>query len=325
MKAVWIEQFSEPGSVAVKEVPSPEPGTGQVLLDVHAAGVNFADTLMVSGRYQVKPPFPFSPGMEVAGVVRRLGADVTGLAIGDRVMSMCGWGAFAEQICVGADMTFPVPQAVSLETAAAFPITYGTVYHAFRDRAALKHDEWLVVHGAGSGVGLNAVELGKLFGARVVAVASSDSKLQAAHRYGADVLIDYRTQDVRASVLALTGDRGADVIFDPVGGAVFDSALHYIAPEGRVLVVGFASGTISSAPANLVLLKGCQIVGVNTALLIRDALPEYRRRFDMMLRWVADGRLNPVAPTMYALERAAQALDDIAQRRITGKAVIRVR
>ncbi len=322
MKAVWVDSFGDPAQLKVRDIPSPRPKGHEVKLSVRAAGLNFADTLMVAGRYQVSPTFPFTPGMEVAGVVTQLGEDVTGVRIGDRVMSMCGYGAFAEEICISAAMAFPVRDDVDFRTAAIIPITYGTTYHALVDRAALQHDEWLIVHGAGSGIGLNAVELGRLMGGRVVAVAASDEKLQAAKSYGADLLIDSRRENVRARVLELTGGRGADVVFDPIGGDVFDDALHYTAPAGRLLVLGFASGRIPSADANLVLLKEFQIVGVNTAVLIRDNLPLYRQRFEMMMRWVAAGRLRPLVGATYPLEETAQAMSDLLARRITGKAVI---
>lgn len=322
MKAVWVEAFGEPAAVQVREVPSPQPKRGEVKIAVEAAGLNFADTLMVSGRYQVKPPFPFSPGMEVAGIVTQLGEDVRDIHVGDRVMSMCGWGAFAEEAILSAAMTFPVHDEVDLRTGAIVPITYSTTYHALVDRASLKHDEWMVVHGSGSGVGLNAVELGRLMGARVVAVGSSDEKLNTAKSYGADVLVDSRHENVRQRVLELTAGRGADVVFDPVGGDVFDDATHYMAPAGRLLVLGFASGRIPSINVNRVLLKGFQIVGVNTAILIRDDLPLYRRRFEMMMRWIAAGRLRPLVGTTYSLNETARAMGDLLARRIIGKAVI---
>lgn len=323
MKAVWVEAFGDPDELKVRNVPSPVPTATQVKLAVHAAGLNFADTLMVAGRYQIKPPFPFAPGMEVAGVVTEVGEAVRDISVGDRVMSMCGWGAFAEEVCIASEMAFPVHDRVDLEAAAIFPITYGTTYHAFMDRAALRHDEWLVVHGAGSGVGLNAVEMGRLFAARVIAVAGTDAKLQTAREYGAEILIDYRSENVRERILQITGGRGADVVFDPVGGEVFDDAVHYTAPGGRLLVLGFASGTIPAASANLLLLKGFQVVGVNTALLIRDSLPVYRRRFEMMMRWIADGRLRPLVGATYSLEETPLAMSDLLSRKIIGKAVIR--
>ncbi|MEO8297121.1 MAG: NADPH:quinone oxidoreductase family protein [Burkholderiales bacterium] len=325
MKAIWVEAATTPAALRVQEVPAPQPQPHEVQLAVHAAGLNFLDTLMVADQYQVKPPKPYAPGTEVAGVITQVGADVKHLAVGDRVMSMCNWGAFAETTCVAANMAFPVPAGVSLEVAATFPITYGTVYHALLDRAQLRHDEWLVVHGAGSGVGLNAVELGHLMGARVIAVASSAAKLDVARGYGAEVLLDSTRDDVRARVLELTGGRGADVVFDPVGGPVFDAAMRYIAPAGRLLVVGFASGTIPTVRANLALLKGCSIVGVNTTVLIREDLAEYSRRFAMLLRWVAEGRLRPLIGARYPLEQVPQAMQALLDRKVTGKAVICIR
>lgn len=322
MRAVWIESVADPRTVQVKQVPAPQPSRAEVKLAVRAAGLNFADTLVVSGLYQVKAGFPFAPGMEVAGVVTQVGEDVHGVAVGDRVMSMCGSGAFAEEVCIPGRMAFPIHDDVGFETAAIVPITYGTTFHALVDRAALRQDEWMIVHGAASGVGLNAVELGRLMGARVVAVAGSEEKLNTARRYGADILIDYRRENVRERVLQLTGGRGADVVFDPVGGDVFDEAIHYMAPGGRLLVLGFASGRIPAADANLVLLKGFQIVGVNTALLIRDDLPLYRRRFEMMMRWIAAGRLRPLIGARYPLEETAQAMRDLLDRKIIGKAVV---
>jgi len=324
MKAAWVESYTDPATLQVREVPSPVPGPQDVKLAVHSAGLNFGDMLMAAGRYQIKPPLPFAPGMEVAGVVSAVGAEVHGLHVGDRVFSMCGWGAYADEVCIPASMAFPVHDAVSLETAAIFPIAYGTVYHTLVDRAALRHDEWLVVHGAGSGVGLVAVEMGRLLGARVIAVAGSDARLDAARRYGAEVVLDHRRDAVRERVLELTGGRGADVIFDPVGGDVFDGALRYIATGGRLLVIGFASGTIAKAPTNILLLKGFSVVGVNTATLIRDDLPTYRKRFEMMMRWVADGRLAPLVGARYRLDEIATAMADLRLRKHAGKPVIRV-
>jgi len=322
MRAIWVERFAEPPDLQLKTVPMPALRAGEVRIAVHAAGLNFADTLMAAGRYQVKPPLPFAPGMEAAGVVDALGEGVQGLQVGQRVMTMCGWGAFAEAVCVSAGMVFPIPDAVGMEPAATFPITYGTTYHALTDRAALQPGEWLVVHGAGSGVGLNAVELGRLMGARVIAVCSSARKLEAVLRYRPEVLIDHAKEDVRERVLELTGGRGADVIFDPVGGDVFQQSLRCIAPSGRLLVLGFASGTIPHAAANRILLKGCAVVGVNTARLIGDDLPLYRRRFEMMLRWVADGRLAPLVGARYALDELPRAMHELINRQIAGKAVV---
>lgn len=325
MNALLCKQFGPPESLVLEEVESVALEAREVRVAVHAAGLNFADTLMIAGRYQVKPPMPFSPGMEMAGVVTETGPDVTRVKVGDRVMSTCVYGGFAEERCISEDMVFPVPDEVSFVTAAAFPITYGTTYHALTDRAALKAGEWLLVHAASSGVGLNAVELGKLLGAKVIACSSTDEKLKIIKGYGADEVINYTHESLRDRVLAITAGRGADVIFDPVGGDVFDESLRCIAWEGRLLVVGFAAGRIQQIPANHVLLKECQIVGVNTAQYIKHKLEEYRSRFTMMLGWAAEEKLRPLISATYPLEQVPQAMAVVMARSVTGKIVIAVR
>jgi NADPH2:quinone reductase len=325
MKALLCRRFGGPESLVLEDAEPARLGARDVRVAVHAAGLNFADTLMIAGRYQIKPDMPFSPGMEMAGIVTEVGPGVSRVQVGQRVMSTCVYGGFAEERCICEDMVFPVPDGVSLETAAAFPITYGTTYHALTDRAALKPGEWLLVHAASSGVGLNAVELGKLMGARVIACSSSDEKLEIIKRYGADEVINYRRDKFRDRVLAITSGHGADVVFDPVGGEVFDESLRCIAWEGRVLVVGFAGGEIQQIAANRVMLKECQIVGVNTAQFIAHRLEEYRARFDMLLQWTAEGKLRPLISAVYPLHRVAEAMGVVMARSVTGKIVISIR
>ena len=239
----------------VEEVANPRaPGKGEVKIAVHAAGLNFPDTLMVAGKYQVKPPFPFSPGMECAGVVTAVGDEVTEVKPGDRVMATPGNGGMAEEVIAPADSVFRIPDRMSFEQAAGFPVTYGTVYYALVDRAQLKPGEVLLVNGAAGGVGSNAVEIGKILGAKIIATAGSSEKLEVAKRLGAEEGINYSKESIKDRMKALTNGRGADVIFDPVGGDVFDESLRSIAMDGRLLVIGFASGRIPAVPANVVLL-----------------------------------------------------------------------
>ncbi|MDO8704412.1 MAG: NADPH:quinone oxidoreductase family protein [Sulfuricaulis sp.] len=325
MKALLCKQFGAPETLVLQEVEPAVLNDREVRVAIHAAGLNFADILMTAGQYQVKPPLPFSPGMEMAGVVTEVGPGVTRVRKGDRVMSTCIHGGFAEERCISEDMVFPLPDEISFVTAAAFPITYGTVFHALTDRAALKSGEWLLVHAASSGVGLNAVELGKMMGAKVIACSSTDEKLQIIKGYGADELVNYTHESIRERVLAITDGRGADVIFDPVGGDVFDESLRCIAWEGRLLVVGFAAGRIQQIPANRVLLKECQIVGVNTSQFIKHKLEEYRDRFAMMLRWTAEGKLRPLISATYPLDQVARAMATVKARSATGKIVITTR
>jgi len=325
MKALLCKAYGSPETLVVEEVPSPPVGPRQVRIAVHEAGVNFADTLIIAGRYQVKPPFPFSPGMEAAGIVAEVGSRVTRVKPGDRVMATCIYGGFAEEVCVDEEQVFPVPDGVSFTTAAVFPITYGTVFHALTDRGGLRPGEWLLVHGAGSGVGLNAVELGRIMGARVIACAGSPEKLAAAQRFGAEHLIDSRNEQFRDRVKEITGGRGADVVFDPVGGDVFDQSLRCIARGGRLLVVGFASGRIPAAAANLLLLKSCAVVGVNTAVLIEDDPELYRERFALMMSWAAEGKLSPLVSARFPLAEAHRAMAALLSREVVGRVTVTIR
>ncbi|HSF46852.1 MAG TPA: NADPH:quinone oxidoreductase family protein [Burkholderiales bacterium] len=326
MRALLCKAFGPPESLTVEEIANlPQPGKGEVKLAVHAAGLNFPDTLMVAGKYQVKPPLPFSPGMECAGIIAEVGEGVSEVNPGDRVMAMTGYGAMAEEVITSATRVFRIPDSMNFEQAAGFPVTYGTTYYALVDRARLKSGEVLLVHGAAGGVGSNAVEIGKILGATVIATAGSDEKLQVAKRYGADHAVNYSTGSIRDRIKALTDNRGVDVAFDPVGGDVFDETLRSMAPHGRLLVIGFASGRIPAAPANLVLLKNCDVVGVYwEGFMLRDPRKN-RENFDTMLRWFEAGKLRPPVSSTFPLDQIAQAMHTLLSRRSTGKLIITIR
>ena len=262
MKAVLCKAYGPPESLVVEELASPEPGPGEAVVTVKAASVNFPDVLIIQNKYQVKPPLPFSPGSEAAGIVKAVGDDVTDVKPGDRVMAFTTFGAFAEEVKTEARRLLPLPPGMDFTTAAAFGLTYATSDHALRDRGQLAAGETLLVLGAAGGVGLAAIEIGKALGARVIACASTDGKLAVCRAHGADATINYAAEDLRERVKALTNARGADVVYDPVGGEFTEPALRSIAWRGRLLVVGFAAGGIPKIPLNLTLLKGCSIVGV---------------------------------------------------------------
>ena len=292
---------------------------------VHAAGLNFPDTLMVAGKYQMKPPFPFSPGMECAGVVTEVGDEVTEVKPGDRVMAAPGHGGMAQEAIAPADFVFRIPDSMSFEQAAGFPVTYGTVYYALVDRAKLQPGETLLVHGAAGGVGSNAVEIGKILGAKIIATAGSEEKLAVAKGWGATEGINYSKESIKDRMKALTNGRGADVIFDPVGGDVFDESLRAIAMDGRLLVIGFASGRIPVAPANMMLLKNCAVVGVYWEGFARKNPKKNRANFEAMFRWFEAGKLKPVASKVFPLDQVPQAMNALLARQATGKLVISVR
>lgn len=325
MKAMLCKAWGGPDDLVFEETADPKAGPGEVVIDVHACGVNFPDILLIGGKYQFKPDFPFSPGMEVGGVVAEIGQGVTEVAVGDRVMAACGDGGFAEKVKAPAAKTFKLPDGVSFEQAAGFPVTYGTTYHALKDRGHLKPGEVLLVHGASGGVGLNAVELGKLMGATVIGTVGSDEKMGIVREYGADHVFNYSKQSIRETVKELTGGKGADVIYDPVGGDAFDESLRCINWDGRLLVIGFASGRIPEAKANLVLLKQCQIVGVFWGAWTERHPDRCREQFDTLLGWCAQGKLNPHVSMRFPLEKSPDALKALAARKATGKVIVNVR
>lgn len=322
MKAVLCKAHGLPDSLVVEEVADPHPGPRQVVIDVRAAGVNFPDTLIIQNKYQFKPPLPFSPGGEVAGVIREVGAEVEGFSPGQKVIAFTGWGGFAERLVADADRLLPMPDAMPFEIGASFVMTYGTSYHALKDRAALAAGETLLVLGAAGGVGLAAVEIGKALGARVIAAASTAAKLAVCREHGADELIDYGSEDLRERIKALTAGRGVDVIYDPVGGIYSEPALRSMAWRGRFLVVGFANGQIPSIPLNLTLLKGCSIVGVFWGDFTRREPRASETDLHELMALLQQGRLRPLVSARYRLEQIADALNAVMQRKVTGKIVV---
>ncbi len=323
MKAIQCVEWGDPGKLVLAELPLPEPRAGQVRIRIAAAGVNFPDALIVQKKYQIQPKLPFVPGTEVAGTIDAVGGEVRHLKAGDRVIAFVGIGGFAEYVCAPAALAVAIPDGVSDEVAAAFTLTYATSHHALFDRGELKSGETLLVLGAGGGVGLAAVELGKVAGARVIAAASSAEKLAAAKEHGADELIDYATTDLREAVKNLTGGNGADVIYDPVGGPGTITAVRCLAWRGRLLIVGFAQGEIPQIPANLLLLKGASAVGLFWG---EFAKREPKANFAMLkelFEWLGQGRLKPHVSRVASLVEVPHVLEDLLQRRVIGKVVIR--
>lgn len=322
MKAVLCKQHGLPETLVVEEVPSPVPGPKQVLITVKACGVNFPDTLIIQNLYQFKPALPFSPGGELAGVVKAVGEGVKHLQVGQPVLAFTGWGGFAEEVLADGKQVVPLPPGVDMAVAAAFMMTYGTSFHALKDRAQLQPGETLLVLGAAGGVGLAAIELGKKMGARVIAAASSAEKLAVCQAHGADELVNYESEDLRERIKALTGGKGVDVVYDPVGGKYAEPALRSIGWKGRYLVVGFAAGDIPKIPLNLPLLKGCAILGVFWGdFAARE--PQANMANGMQLfQWLMMGELKPHISQKYPLEQAAEALRALMERRVTGKVVL---
>ncbi len=330
MRAVLCKEFGPPETLVVEDIASPEPGEGQVLIDVHAAAVNFPDVLIIQNKYQFKPPLPFSPGGEVSGIVKALGPGVDRLKIGDRVIGSCGHGGFVEELVLAQESCIPVPDEMDLETASATVLTYGTSHYALKDRAQLKPGETLLVMGAAGGVGLAAVELGKAMGARVIAAASTEEKLEICRQHGADETLLYpsdmadkaQQKAFTDQIKALAGKEGVDVIYDPIGADYAEPALRAISWEGRYLVIGFAAGYIPAIPLNLTLLKSCQIVGVFWgAFTARDPKRNQENLAEIMSFYKA-GKISPHISGRYPLEQAADALTAMAERKVTGKVIL---
>lgn len=322
MKALMCEAFGPIENLQVREVASPVPGPAQLLVQVKSAGVNFPDALIVQGRYQVKPPLPFAPGAEIAGVVKAVGAEVKDFAVGDRVMALVSTGGFAQECVAEAARTMPLPGGMDFDTGAALVLTYGTSLHALKDVGAVQPGETLVVLGAAGGVGISAIEIGKAMGARVIAAASTDEKLALCREVGADETINYSTEKLKDRINELTGGKGADVVYDPVGGDYTEQALRAIKWRGRLLVIGFAAGDIPKIPLNLALLKERQILGVYWGDSTKHDPAGHRANLRQLEAWFREGRIKPVVSERFPLKRAREALKLIANRGVKGKIVV---
>lgn len=323
MKAVLCVRHGPPEALELADLPDPVPGPGEAVVDVKAAGLNFFDLLIISNRYQVKPALPFSPASEFAGVVSALGEGVQRFRIGDRVCGVIGYGAAREKIAVPERQLTPVPDPLGFEKAAGLLVTYGTALHALEDRARLQRGETLAVLGAAGGVGLAAVEIGKAMGARVIACASSPEKLDFTRAHGADEIIDYSREDLKERLRQLTGDKGADVVFDPVGGRLAEPALRATAWEGRYLVIGFAAGEIPKIALNHVLLRGCSIVGVLWGAMVQRDPARGNAITQQLLAWASEGKISAHIDRAFPLAQAREALEAIARREVKGKFVLK--
>jgi NADPH2:quinone reductase len=319
MKAIVCNGFDAPLETITRE--DPEPGPGQLAIAVDAVGVNYVDALIVTGRYQIKPPTPFIPGSEVAGVIAEVGADTPGFAIGDPVLALPGFGGYADRLIIDAGKVFGVPNTLSAGQAAGFVQSYCTALFALRDRGRLQAGETLLVLGAAGGVGRAAIDIGKALGARIIAAASSDERLADCRALGADETINYEVEDLKTRARELS-DGGVDVVYDPVGGRHADPALRALGYNGRYLVVGFAGGDIPSLPLNQVLLRNRNIVGVDWGAWQSSHPGEQRALVEELLNMAGDGQLKPAEPTCYPFEAASKALDDLVNRRVFGKVIL---
>ncbi len=322
MKAVLCKEFGTPDKLVVEDIESPSVKGGEVKIRVRACGVNFPDVLIIQGLYQMQPPFPFSPGMEVSGDVIEVGAGVDNVKIGDRVIALPQYGGFAEEVIVPAMMVLPMPENMSYEDGAGFQVVYGTSHVALEQRAKLQEGETLLVLGAAGGVGLTAVELGKLMGAKVIAAASTPEKLALTQQYGADEIIQYTTENLKDRIKELTNGKGADVIYDPVGGDVFDVAVRRTAWEGRYLVIGFTSGRIPELPANIALLKNASLVGVFWGGYLLNNPTVLVNSFQKLLGWYAEGKLKPHIHKTFPIDDAPSAILELMERRAMGKVLV---
>jgi NADPH2:quinone reductase len=323
MKAVLCTRFCTPEELELTDIPVPQIGSGEVLVRVKAAALNFFDTLIIAGKYQQKPPFPFSPAAEFAGIVERIGDGVTEVAPGDRVMSFMGWGVARDYVAIAARQLVKLPDKLDFDRAAGLCVTYGTSLYALRERAQLKPGETLAVLGASGGTGLAAIEIGKVMGARVIACASSDEKLAFARDHGADDTVNYATENLRDALRRLGGEHGIDVVYDPVGGSYAEPAVRSLAWQGRYLVVGFAAGEIPKLPLNLVLLRGCDIRGVFWGAWGKREPQALRASLADIAQWCAEGKLSVHVDAVYPLAEVATAMKVIADRKAMGKIVLR--
>ena len=325
MKAIVCNEWCKPEDLKVSEIKNPTLNDNSVRVEIYASGVNFPDVLIVQGKYQYKPPFPFSPGSEVAGIISEIGKNIKNLKVGDRIMAVTGHGAFAEEICVPEDKITLVPESMDFITAASMSLTYGTSSYALFQRANIKENDVVLIHGATGGVGITAIEISKAVGAKVIATASTDEKLKIAKEYGADYCINYSQNEFKDKVKEYTDGKGANIIYDPVGGDVFNQSLRCIAWNGIILVIGFASGTIASAPTNLPLLKNCSIVGVFWGAWREREPNGHNVNMEKILKWWKENKVKPKVSKVFNLEDTKYALQALINREVIGKAVIKVR
>ena len=324
MRAVVCTALGETSGLTLQDFPVPPMADRGVRIRVRAAALNFADTLVIKGTYQAKFALPFVPGIEAAGEVIETAPGVTRVSAGDRVMAHLAIGAFAEEVVASENRVHRIPSAMDFTTAAGFPVVYGTSYFGLVDRARIKPGETLVVHGAAGGVGLTAVEIGKRLGATVIAVAGGADKLALTRAHGADYLIDHRTEDLRTRIKELTGGRGADVVFDPVGGSGFEASLRATAPDGRIIVVGFTSGQVPQIPANIVLVKNLSVIGLHWGAYLDIRPEDFARQFEVLFKWWGEGALKPHTSHTYPLEQVTDAFATLIERRSSGKVALRV-
>lgn len=324
MRAVMLRSYGPPARLGVEDVAAPQLKPGFVKLRVHAVGFGFPDALTVAGKYQIKPEVPFTPGSEVAGVITEVAGDVSGFKPGDRVLAMAGQGALAEECIAAAASLIPLPRSMSMAAAAGFLVNYGTTYHALVQRGNIKPGDTLLVLGAAGGAGLTAVEIGKALGARVLAGASTPEKQALAKQHGADATFDYTTESIKAKVMEFTGDKGIDLVYDPVGADFAEQCVRAMAWNGRYLVIGFAGGKIPAIPLNLPLLKGCSLVGVFWGTHTRREPDVHAANLTALFKLFNEGKIKPHVTELAGLERFTDALEVLNGRRATGKVVIRV-
>jgi len=322
MKAILCSQFCGPDDLVLSDIPEPVAGPGEVVIAIKSAALNFFDLLMIQGKYQVKPPFPFSPAAEIAGVVESVGSGVTDVKPGDRVAASCGHNGARQKIAVPASSVVKIPDNLDFDRAAGIIVIYGTALHALQDRADPKPGETLAVFGAAGGTGLAACELGKLLGLKVIACASSDEKLEFAKQHGAELTINYAKEDLKDALKRIGGDKGIDIVFDPVGGAYAEAGVRSLAWKGRFLVIGFAAGEIPKIPLNLALLKGCDIRGVFWGAYMRRDPKDGRANLEKLMQWAAEGKISSHVDRTFPLEQTADALKVLAGRQAMGKVIL---
>jgi NADPH:quinone reductase-like Zn-dependent oxidoreductase/acyl dehydratase len=325
MKAIICSQYGGPDLLELIEIATPEIGADQVLIDVHFCGVNFPDTLIIQNKYQFKPPLPFSPGGEIAGIVTQIGLDVKNCKVGDRVMALCGWGGMAEQVSVKASHVFLIPPALDLFSASICMYTFGTAIFALKNKAQLKADQTILILGAAGGVGSAAIMLAKLMGAKVIAAASNNEKLAYCKLIGADETINYTTENLKGQIKEITSNIGVDIVFDTIGGPLAAEALKSVAWNGHYLIIGFASGVIPQIPFNLALLKGCSLHGIFWGAFAEKESKANRENFIQIIQWMLEGKLKQHIHQIYSLEDAPKAIADMVQRKINGKAIIQIK